>query len=98
MNRLWTKIKGLFQVTRRACAPVDRFWDECEHDIRPTDDPDWGECVKCKDATFPLTERAAYGDVECTMCHDTGLVPDFDRPHIFADKRCPSCGGQDGVP
>lgn len=69
-------------------------------------DEDWGYCEACKDDSFPLTERAAYGDFECGACHDTQTVPvDMTGKAVtrrdgttgvvglghFADARCPDC-------
>ncbi len=93
---------------RRGCSVTDA----CPHDdIQPIPgDEDWGRCVACGDEGYPMTERAAYGDVTCGTCHDTGMVPVdltgqtgtrrdgttvvYDAGH-FADARCPDCGGED---
>lgn len=74
-------------------APIasNVLWAEtCAHDIQPTENPDWGRCSKCGDASFPMTERAAYGEVACATCMDTGLVP-AQSEHGFADRGCPDC-------
>lgn len=80
--------------------------DECDHDIQPTPgEPDWGTCTRCRQGGFPLTPAAAYGDVECSTCSDTGLVPvnvdgtmgtrkdgtTYIRQGSFADGPCPDC-------
>lgn len=67
---------------------------ECEHDVQPVNmGADWGRCTKCGEHGFPMTERAAYGEVQCRTCHDTGLVPMTNptRPGAFADGPCPDC-------
>ena len=68
---------------------------------------DWGRCAACGADDFPLTAKAAYGDVECSACNDTGLVPvdltgqavthrdgttSIAGPGHFADAACPACG------
>lgn len=82
--------------------------DACAHDVQPVPgDEDWGRCVRCDEDGFPLTDRAAYGDVACGACKDTGLVPvcldgqvgtrkdgsTFIHQGTFADARCtaPRC-------
>lgn len=81
--------------------------DVCEHEVKPVPgSEDWGRCVKCGDDGFPLTGMAAYGDVRCETCKDTGVVPVFvpegtiihskkfgphDASKAFLDGRCPDC-------
>lgn len=91
LRRTWRKARAILFPPKPLPAPLESFGDKCEHDVQPTADPDWGACVKCKAGGFPMTMRAAYGDVECEVCSDTGLVPDLSRPHVFADKQCPAC-------
>lgn len=63
----------------------------CDHDVQPTpNDPDWGRCVKCSAGGFPITDRAAYGDIDCKVCMDTGLVG-FNVGGLFMDVRCTVC-------
>lgn len=63
----------------------------CEHDVKPVGDGSWGACQKCGADGFPISELAAYGEVTCSTCKDTGLVPmPAERPG-FADGPCPAC-------
>lgn len=65
----------------------------CEHDVVPLrGNPEWGGCQKCGETDFPLTEAAAYGEVACRACKDTGLVP-MPHPSGLADGPCqvPDC-------
>lgn len=71
----------------------------CDHDVQPVPgDEDWGRCVRCREEGFPLTDRAAYGDVTCRTCKDTGVVPClFEEPgQLFGDRACPVEGCQAG--
>lgn len=66
----------------------------CAHDVEPiSDDPDWGRCKRCGANDFPMTDAAAYGPVNCSVCHDMGLVP-VEVPNGFADGPCPNCGSE----
>lgn len=92
-RRLWRRLTRPFRVAPMPPARAAIWEEDCAHDIVPLpDNPEWGRCTKCGDDTFPLTAHAAYS-VQCWKCMDTGLVPDFSRPHVFADRRCPACGG-----
>lgn len=81
----------------------------CQHaEVLPIPgNEDWGRCTSCGADDFPITARAAYGDVECSACNDTELVPvdmtgqaitgldgstSIAGPGHFADARCPACG------
>lgn len=81
----------------------------CQHaEVLPIPgNEDWGRCTACGADDFPLTAKAAYGDVECSACNDTGLVPvdltgqsithrdgttSIAGPGHFADAACPACG------
>lgn len=49
--------------------------DGCPHDdVRPINE-DWGRCAKRGEDDFPISDRATWGDVECSTCKDTGVVP-----------------------
>lgn len=65
----------------------------CEHDVQPEhDNSEWGRCAKCGEGGFPLTERAAWGNFQCPICHDTGMVAVTvdSRPEALADAPCPA--------
>jgi hypothetical protein len=91
VRRLWRK----FTAPLRAQQTLPLVFDDpgCDHDVQPTENPDWGKCAKCGEADFPMTERAAWGAFECEACHDTGIVAVHDEAHpsAFADARCPAC-------
>lgn len=81
----------------------------CEHDVKPkASDPNWGQCVKCDEGGFPMTDLAAYGPTSCDQCQDTGIVPKamtgtltdkhgnpYDASTVLADGPCPNgCGDE----
>lgn len=92
----WSRVRAWRLRLFRKPRPLPALEAECEHEVEPTDNPDWGRCKLCGDSTFLMTDRAAYGEPECKTCKDTGLVPvepPPDRPGAFADARCPDCSG-----
>lgn len=89
----WSRLRSWCWHLFHERRPLPALEPECEHEVVPTDNPDWGRCLRCGDSTFPMTERAAYGDFTCRTCHDTGLVPVEAGP-AFADGPCPRCQGE----
>lgn len=89
----WSRVRSWAWRLFHKPRPLPTVEPECEHEVEPTEDPDWGRCRFCGDASFPMTERAAYGDPDCRTCMDTGLVPAEapGRPQALADARCPDC-------
>ena len=86
----WGRIRSWWWRLFHRPRPLPAPEPECEHEVVPTDNPEWGRCLRCGVATFPMTERAAYGDFTCGTCHDTGLVP-VEADGAFADASCPDC-------